>query len=160
MRLCRLSSDLTLPQSRLSAGDELRLKHTCAGADSKPWAGSGVVVRLCEASEEVALELRGGGAPPVATTVGYTVEFVWKSATFDRMQRALKAFAVDEACVSGYLYHRCGDSGMLHYYEMLYIIYYQALHCTWDQTEVMRYPRSSILSVERLFCGVFHLLGV
>lgn len=89
------------------AGDELRLKHTCAGADSRPWAGGGVVVRLCEASEEVGLELRGGGAPPVATTVGYTVEFVWKSATFDRMQRALKAFAVDEACVSGYLYHRC-----------------------------------------------------
>ena len=44
----------------------------------------------------------------MATTVGFTVEFVWKSATFDRMQRALKAFAVDEACVSGYLYHRCG----------------------------------------------------
>ena len=66
-----------------------------------------MVVRLCEASEEVALELRSGGAPPVATTVGYSVEFVWKSATFDRMQRALKAFAVDETCMSGYLYHRC-----------------------------------------------------
>ena len=66
-----------------------------------------MVVRLCEASEEVALEMRGGGAPPVATTVGYSVEFVWKSATFDRMQRALKAFAVDETCMSGYLYHRC-----------------------------------------------------
>ena len=65
-----------------------------------------MVVRLCEASEEVALELRSGGAPPVATTVGYSVEFVWKSATFDRMQRALKAFAVDETCMSGYLYHR------------------------------------------------------
>ncbi len=89
------------------AGDELRLRHTCAGADNRPWAGGGVVVRLSEASEEVAVELRGGGPPPVATTVGYTVEFVWKSATFDRMQRALKAFAVDDACVSGYLYHRC-----------------------------------------------------
>jgi len=95
------------PPLTARAGDELRLRHTCAGADSKPWAGGGVVVRLAEASEEVAVELRGGGPPPVATTVGYTVEFVWKSATFDRMQRALKAFAVDDACVSGYLYHRC-----------------------------------------------------
>ena len=94
----------------MRAGDELRLRHTCAGADSRKWEGTGVVVRLCEASEEVALELRGGGAPPVATTVGYSVEFVWKSATFDRMQRALKAFAVDETCMSGYLYHRCAPS--------------------------------------------------
>jgi len=95
------------PPLTARAGDELRLRHTCAGADNRPWAGGGVVVRLSEASEEVAVELRGGGPPPVATTVGYTVEFVWKSATFDRMQRALKAFAVDDACVSGYLYHRC-----------------------------------------------------
>jgi regulator of nonsense transcripts 1 len=30
---------------------------------------------------------------------------VWKSTSFDRQQRALKTFAVDEYSVTGYLYH-------------------------------------------------------
>ncbi len=37
---------------------------------------------------------------------GFKVEFVWKSTSFDRMQRAMHSFAVDETSVSGYLYHR------------------------------------------------------
>lgn len=37
---------------------------------------------------------------------GFIVEYVWKSTSFDRMQRAMKMFAVDETSVSGYLYHR------------------------------------------------------
>lgn len=50
------------------------------------------------------MELRA--AAPAATTVGFTAEFVWKSTTFDRMQRAMKMFAVDDTSVSSYLYHR------------------------------------------------------
>jgi regulator of nonsense transcripts 1 len=37
---------------------------------------------------------------------GYVVEFVWKSTSYDRMQNALKTFAVDDTSVSGFLYHR------------------------------------------------------
>ena len=37
---------------------------------------------------------------------GFIVEYVWKRTSFDRMQRAMKMFAVDETSVSGYLYHR------------------------------------------------------
>lgn len=33
------------------------------------------------------------------------MDFVWKSTSFDRMQKALKQFAVDEYSVTGYLYH-------------------------------------------------------
>ena len=57
---------------------------------------------------QVALEFRKGAKPPTDTTVGFSVEYVWKSTTFDRMQNALKLFAVDENSVSGYLYHRHG----------------------------------------------------
>ena len=88
------------------AGDELRLKHSAAGPEHKPWAATGIVVRTEEASEEVALELRGGMPAPTDTTVAFSVEFVWKPTTFERMQRALKLFAVDDTSVSGYLYHR------------------------------------------------------
>ena len=37
----------------MSAGDELKLKHTCAGPLNKAWQGIGIVIRLDEASEEV-----------------------------------------------------------------------------------------------------------
>jgi len=37
---------------------------------------------------------------------GYMIEFVWKSTSFDRMQAAMKTFAVDDTSVSGYLYHK------------------------------------------------------
>ena len=57
---------------------------------------------------QVALEFRKSAKPPTDTTVGFSVEYVWKSTTFDRMQNALKLFAVDETSVSGYLYHRQG----------------------------------------------------
>ena len=39
-------------------------------------------------------------------TSNYSLEFIWKSTSFDRMPAALKAFAVDESSVSGYLYHK------------------------------------------------------
>lgn len=37
---------------------------------------------------------------------GYTVEYVWKATSFDRMSKALETFAMDETSVSGYLYHK------------------------------------------------------
>lgn len=47
------------------------------------------------------------GKVPMDTSVGWSVEFVWKSVPFDRMQAAMRTFATDETSVSGYLYHRC-----------------------------------------------------
>lgn len=39
-------------------------------------------------------------------TVGFVVEFVWKSTSFDRMQNAMRQLALDDASVSAYLYHK------------------------------------------------------
>ncbi|KMZ70880.1 Regulator of nonsense transcripts-like protein [Zostera marina] len=55
--------------------------------------------------EEVALELRASQGVPVDINHGFSVDFVWKSTSFDRMQGAMKTFAVDETSVSGYIYH-------------------------------------------------------
>jgi regulator of nonsense transcripts 1 len=43
---------------------------------------------------------------PISITEGYILEFIWKPISYDRMQSALKTFAVDDTSVSGYLYHR------------------------------------------------------
>ncbi|CAA2982772.1 regulator of nonsense transcripts 1 homolog [Olea europaea subsp. europaea] len=88
---------------RLVPGDELRLRHS--GDAAHPFFQSvGHVIKLT-AQEEVALELRASQGVPVDVTHGFSVDFVWKSTSFDRMQGAMKTFAVDETSVSGYIYH-------------------------------------------------------
>lgn len=91
-----------------AAGDELRLRHGCSGLENRPWSGVGHVIKLSDTSEEITLELRSSA--PTVTTAGWTAEFVWKSTSFDRMQRAMKVFAVDDTSVSSYLYHRCSSA--------------------------------------------------
>jgi hypothetical protein len=54
-------------------------------------------------SDEIGLELRRSEGVPVEITHNYTADFVWKSTSFDRMQLAMKTFAVDEKSVSGYI---------------------------------------------------------
>ncbi|CAL9164433.1 regulator of nonsense transcripts 1 homolog isoform X1 [Musa acuminata AAA Group] len=88
---------------RLVPGDELRLRYS--GDTGHPaWQSVGHVIKLT-AQEEVALELRASQGVPVDVNHGFSVDFVWKSTSFDRMQGAMKTFAVDETSVSGYLYH-------------------------------------------------------
>lgn len=40
---------------------------------------------------------------PIDITHNFIADFVWKSTSFDRMQLAMKTFAVDEKSVSGYI---------------------------------------------------------
>ncbi|ONK56008.1 uncharacterized protein A4U43_C10F3190 [Asparagus officinalis] len=88
---------------RLVPGDELRLRYS-GDASHPAWQSVGHVIKLT-AQEEVALELRASQGVPVDLTHGFQVDFVWKSTSFDRMQGAMKTFAVDETSVSGYIYH-------------------------------------------------------
>ena len=53
------------------------------------------------AQEEVAVELRVSQGAPVELTAGFSVDFVWKSTSFDRMQAAMRLLAMDETSVSG-----------------------------------------------------------
>lgn len=59
-----------------------------------------------DVSDEIALELRKTEGVPYDCTYNFSADFVWKSTSFDRMQLAMKTFAVDEQSVSGYIYHK------------------------------------------------------
>jgi len=89
---------------RLATGDELLLKYAADAAGNAAWQSTGTIVKL-SASDEITLELRSAHGAPLDQTFGFIVEFVWKSTSFDRMQKALKTFAIDEFSVTGYLYH-------------------------------------------------------
>ncbi|MFQ6632313.1 hypothetical protein Gotur_009876 [Gossypium turneri] len=88
---------------RLVPGDELRLRYS-GDAAHPAWQAVGHVIKLT-AQEEVALELCASQGVPVDVSHGFSVDFVWKSTSFDRMRGAMKTFAVDETSVSGYIYH-------------------------------------------------------
>ncbi|KFH72745.1 hypothetical protein MVEG_03034 [Podila verticillata NRRL 6337] len=94
-----------LEELRLAVGDELRIRYN--GELRKPWECTGHVIKLPNnISDDVGLELRRSDDTPVDINHNFSIDFVWKSTSFDRMQLAMKTFAVDESSVSGYIYHR------------------------------------------------------
>lgn len=97
---------LAVEQSRIMVGDELRLKlgEGAAYMYNKPWEGIGYVKGIIDG--EVELELRSSGNVPDQIHDDYIVEYIWKSTSFDRMQNALKTFAIDDTSVTGYIYHK------------------------------------------------------
>lgn len=99
---------LELGDVKLAVGDEMRLRYV--GELRPHWEGVGYVIKIPNnQSDEVTLELRRNGSEksvPTDCTHAFCADYVWKATSFDRMQLAMKAFAVDEMSVSGYIYHR------------------------------------------------------
>jgi len=94
-----------LTDVRLACGDELRIRYK--GDSYRPWESVGNVVKIPNSiSDEVGLELRRSENAPSDISHGFSIEFIWKSTPFDRMQAALRSFAVDETSISAYIYHR------------------------------------------------------
>jgi regulator of nonsense transcripts 1 len=54
-------------------------------------------------SDEIGLELQRSDNCPTDCNHGFSADFVWKATSFDRMQTAMKTFAIDEKSVSGYI---------------------------------------------------------
>lgn len=93
---------------KLAVGDEMRLKYK--GELRPPWEGVGYVIKIPNnQSDEVTLELRKSGndkSIPTECTHNFSADYVWKATSYDRMQLAMKTFAVDEMSVSGYIFHK------------------------------------------------------
>ncbi|XP_044736532.1 regulator of nonsense transcripts 1 homolog isoform X1 [Chrysoperla carnea] len=90
---------------KLMHGDELRLRYV--GEMHKPWAGVGHVIKVPDNyGEDIGIELKNNSGAPTDCTNNFVVDFIWKSTSFDRMQLALRKFAVDDSSVSAYIYHR------------------------------------------------------
>ncbi|EGX50503.1 hypothetical protein AOL_s00075g232 [Orbilia oligospora ATCC 24927] len=99
---------LELGDVKLAVGDEMRLRYV--GDLRQHWEGVGFVIKIPNnMSDEVTIELRKGAndkSVPTECTHSFSADYVWKATSFDRMQLAMKNFAVDEMSVSGYIYHR------------------------------------------------------
>jgi regulator of nonsense transcripts 1 len=102
-RLAHLPFPKADTELRLVPGDELRLRYPGV---MRTWTCAGVVVRI--QADDITVELRGPGASSAPTDYvnGYSVEFVWKATSFDRMLTAMQTFATQESSISPYLYHK------------------------------------------------------
>ncbi|KAL0226853.1 hypothetical protein P9112_014177 [Eukaryota sp. TZLM1-RC] len=86
---------------RLVVGDELRLRYSGDGRHP-PWSCVGHVLRF-NTAEEVVVELKPGSdsnRAPVDVSIGFSVDFIWKSTSFDRMLKALSKLSRDQKSVS------------------------------------------------------------
>ncbi|QPG73800.1 ATP-dependent RNA helicase [Brettanomyces nanus] len=92
---------------KVAVGDEMILRYDGPELDH-PWEASGYIIRLPNATqEEFTMELKPAkGSPPTDITNRFTAEFVWKGISYDRMQMAMKTFAVDPQSVSEYIYYK------------------------------------------------------
>jgi regulator of nonsense transcripts 1 len=91
-------------ESRVMVGDELVLSLS-TGSEflyGKEWSGRGYVKSIYDGV--IYLEI-GSYRVPENIKTGWIVEFVWKPTSYERMQNALKTFAIDDSSVSGYIYH-------------------------------------------------------
>ncbi|KAG8417300.1 ATP-dependent RNA helicase [Metarhizium acridum] len=92
---------------KLAVGDEMRLRYN--GELREPWEGVGYVIKIPNSqSDEVCLELRKTGNDklvPTDLSHNFSADYVWKATSYDRMQLAMKTFAVDDMSVSGYIFH-------------------------------------------------------
>lgn len=91
---------------KLAVGDEMRLRYN--GDLGSPWEGVGYVIKIPNGlSDEVCLELRKTGNDKVPSDLShnFSADYVWKATSYDRMQLAMKTFAVDDMSVSGYIFH-------------------------------------------------------
>jgi regulator of nonsense transcripts 1 len=52
------------------------------------------------------LELRSPKGAPTDPDTRFTIEFIWKSTSFDRMRLALKIFLRDETSLSNYIFYK------------------------------------------------------
>lgn len=120
---------------RLVPGDELRLLRPSDSANRKDWACDGHVIKIVgdeigleldtvvsSSSSSSSNSSLSSSTPskskhhhnssshhvqvPLDLTLGYRVEFVWKSTSFDRMLNAMTTLKSQESAVSNYLYHK------------------------------------------------------
>jgi regulator of nonsense transcripts 1 len=90
---------------KVAVGDEMILRYDGPELD-EPWEGSGYIIKLPDArQEEYTLEMIPHKIhPPTFINNRFTAEFVWKGISYERMQEAMKNFALDSKSVSSYLY--------------------------------------------------------
>ena len=91
--------------------DEVYLEiHPCGTLRRQRQGGKGKKGKKGKKREGVEQEAKSASEDidkqvPVNVEHGYSVEFVWRGVSYERMQNALRSFVADDTSMSGYIYH-------------------------------------------------------
>ena len=89
---------------KINTGDEVIIRHPNPTLTTLNWYAVGVIIDIPQnLTAEIPVEIKPGYKCHVNTTIGYGLEFVWNSASFDRMCTAIETFNNDEKCMSSQL---------------------------------------------------------
>lgn len=86
---------------KITTGDEVILRHpNPSNRSKKEWMAVGTIIDIPHnISAEIPVEIKSGYRCFTETTIGYSVEFVWNSVSFDRMRDALNILTTDPECM-------------------------------------------------------------
>lgn len=85
---------------KVNMGDEVVLRHASPRGCAPDWHAVGTILDIPQnMSADIPIEIKPWFKCPTETTIGYSIEFVWNSVSFDRMSSALHTLAIDEQCV-------------------------------------------------------------
>lgn len=91
-------------------GDEIKIKYLEGESKELTWEARGYIVKISRAdadnAEEVACELKTVTSVPTESWKKFTIEFVWKPTSFNRMKKGLQIFTTDKQSISAYLFYK------------------------------------------------------
>lgn len=86
---------------KINTGDEVIIRHPNPTLKTRNWHAVGVIIDIPRnLTSDIPVEIKPGYNCYTSTTIGYGIEFVWNSASFDRMCAAIDNFVLDNKCMS------------------------------------------------------------
>lgn len=86
---------------KINTGDEVIIRHPNPTLTVRNWYAVGVIIDIPQnLTSEIPVEIKPGYKCYTSTTIGYGIEFVWNSVSFDRMRTAIETLVLDGKCMS------------------------------------------------------------
>ena len=86
---------------KINTGDEVIIRHPNPTLTTLNWFAVGVIIDIPQnLTSEIPVEIKPGYKCYITTTIGYGIEFVWNSTSFDRMRDSIETLVVDDKCMS------------------------------------------------------------
>lgn len=85
---------------KINTGDEVIIRHPNPTLTTRNWFAVGVIIDIPQnLTSEIPIEIKPGFKCYATTTIGYGIEFVWNSVSYDRMRAAIDVLALDNKCM-------------------------------------------------------------